>query len=343
MSQRRITERKKLLDEKGRLTERGYATQLLLDYDRKDVKAAKIRVKEWDYYYFGNDKFGVSLTIADNSYMGLASAQVLDFERKSIDTNFAFVPFPMGRMKMPSSSVNGDVAYKNKKTEISFKVAQDKRILHFDMPSFKNGKRLTIDAELWDIPKDSMVIATPFDGDERAFYYNQKINCMKVTGSMVYGDSAYNLDGLPAVLDWGRGVWTYDNTWYWSSLSTVLPEGDTFGFNIGYGFGNTAAASENMLFYNGKAHKLEEVEFEIPLEDGVEQYMKPWRFTSSDKRLEMDFAPVFDNRTDLNALIIAQDAHQVFGKFSGAAILDDGRSISFRDCMGFAEKVRNRW
>ena len=30
-------------------------------------------MKEWDYYYVGNDHFGVALTIADNSYMGLDS------------------------------------------------------------------------------------------------------------------------------------------------------------------------------------------------------------------------------------------------------------------------------
>lgn len=30
-------------------------------------------MKEWDYYYVGNDHFGVALTIADNSYMELDS------------------------------------------------------------------------------------------------------------------------------------------------------------------------------------------------------------------------------------------------------------------------------
>ena len=47
--------------------------------------------------------------------------------------------------------------------------------------------------------------------------------------------------------------------------------------NIGYGFGNTSAATENVLFYDGKIHKLGEVKFEIPMdEDGFEDFMKPW-------------------------------------------------------------------
>ena len=85
-------------------------------------------------------------------------------------------------------------------------------------------------------------------------------------------------------LDWGRGVWTYDNTWYWGSGNCDV-DGHAFGFNIGYGFGNTKAASENVIFYDGVAHKIDDVTFVIPEDD----YCKPWKFTSSDGRFEMDF------------------------------------------------------
>lgn len=58
------------------------------------------------------------------------------------------------------------------------------------------------------------------------------------------------------------------------------------GFNLGYGFGNTTAASENMIIYDGKAHKLEEVTFHIPTDaEGNDDYLRLWRFTSSDRRL----------------------------------------------------------
>ena len=48
--QHQIIDKKPLLDEKGRLTEAGYATSLVLDYDRKAIKAGSTRIKEWDYY-----------------------------------------------------------------------------------------------------------------------------------------------------------------------------------------------------------------------------------------------------------------------------------------------------
>ena len=62
--QTEITRAIPLLDEKGDLTQPGYAKRLLPVYDRAKVKGGFARLKEWDYYYVGNDEFGVALTIA---------------------------------------------------------------------------------------------------------------------------------------------------------------------------------------------------------------------------------------------------------------------------------------
>ena len=84
-----------------------------------------------------------------------------------------------------------------------------------------------------------MVIATPFD-KKGCFYYNRKINCLKAQGFYSLNGEKKPINGF-GVLDWGRGVWTYSNTWYWSSLSCKSND-LTVGFNLGYGFGNTSAA-----------------------------------------------------------------------------------------------------
>ena len=115
--------------------------------------------------------------------------------------------------------------------------------------------------------------------------------------------------------------------------------GHRVGFNIGYGFGDTSAASENMIIYDGTAHKLSKVNFNIP----ADSYTKPWTFTSDDGRFEMDFVPVIDRAARTNALIIESDQHQVFGRFTGKMVLDGGDVIELKDFMGFAEKVHNRY
>ena len=342
--QHEITDRHPLLNEKGELIETGYAKSLILDYRRAAIKANGLRIKEWDYYLVANDDFAVALTIADNSYMGLDSISLLNFKEGWEHTNSPMSILTLGKIGLPASSAEGDVKHGNRDYEISFANKGNKRILKFHMDKFFDGKPIKGEIVL-DCPKsDSMVIVTPFKDKPKAFYYNQKINCMPAFGTVSFDDVEYvfKKDESSAVLDWGRGVWTYSNTWYWGSLSGRI-EGVPFGFNIGYGFGDTSAASENMVFYDYKAHKLSQVTFNIPMKDGKEDYLSPWTFTSDDGRFEMDFIPIMDRASCTDVGIICSDQHQVFGRFSGDVILDDGTKLHIKDMLGFAEKVRNKW
>ena len=251
-----------------------------------------------------------------------------------------------GKKNLPETSKAGVSAAAGKGYNLQFTVEEGRRVLLAQMRSFGPEGSLYAKVTLTDEPAESMVIATPFRKDGH-FYYNQKINCMRAEGFVTYGYHNTTYEFKPedsfAVLDWGRGVWTYDNTWYWGSASGLC-EGVPFGFNIGCGFGNTEAASENMLFYNGKAHKLSDVRFHIP-GDGTDKidYLAPWKFTSDDGRFEMDFIPTLDRKSKTDFKVLMSDQHQVFGRFTGTAVLDDGTKLEIRDLAGFAEKVRNKW
>ncbi len=337
--QHEITQNGPLLNANGTLREPGWARSLLLDYRRADVKAGKLRIKEWDYYIITNDSFGVALTIADNSYMGLISASVLEFEKPWEQTTTVLTAFPMGKYRLPETSSAGDTLYGDKRVQMAFRVQPGERRLSCRFARFLGEDALELELTLAQPPMDSMVIATPFDAP-RAFYYNQKINCMPASGVMTLGSRRFEFapETSFGTLDWGRGVWTYDNTWYWGNGNGIV-NGKPFGFNIGYGFGNTSAASENLLLYGGVAHKLSRVQFNIP----EESFLKPWTFSSEDGRFEMDFVPVLDRAARPHALIIESDQHQVFGRFTGRAVLDDGTALELKDFLGFAEKVRNRY
>ena len=345
MSQHEIITKHPLLDENGHLIEAGYAKSLILDYDRKAIKANGLRIKEWDYYLIYNDDFGVALTIDDNSYMALDSISLLDFRKPWEHTNSPMKLFTMGKRNFPSTSVKGDIEVREKGYFLSFVNNGKERILTFHMDNFLDGKEIDGKISLTCNPSDSMVIVTPFKNALDHFYYNQKINCMPAKGKILFDGKIYEFDenNSCGVLDWGRGVWTYKNTWYWGSASGRV-NGHLFGFNIGYGFGDTSAASENMLFYDNKAHKLSQVTFNIPKdENGNDDFMSPWTFTSDDGRFEMDFVPVMDRAANTDFVVLGSNQHQVFGKFSGIAILDDGTKIKLKDFMGFAEKVANKW
>jgi len=340
MRNHEITGRRELLNEQGNLAEPGWSRHLLQHYDRSRIKAPAWRIKEWDYYLVVGKDFAGAFTISDDGYIGLQSVSLLSLGSSPWEhTETVLNAFPMGGLKLPPHSSAGDTVYEDKRLQMRFAVKEGERHIRCHFERFWKDKPFDCDIVLQQPDMESMVIATPWEKD-RHFYYNQKINCMRASGWMEYDGVRYTFDPKTdfGTLDWGRGVWTYDNTWYWGSGNADI-NGVPFGFNIGYGFGNTGAATENAVFYGGKVHKLDDVTFQIP----ENSYMEPWTFTSSDGRFEMRFLPVLDRAAKIDFKLLVSDQHQVFGRMSGQAVLDDGTSIEIRDVLCFAEKVHNRY
>ncbi len=343
--QHRMLQAGPLLSDSGELVEAGYAHRLIKRYEREKIKAHPFKIKEWDYSLIANDYCALALTMADNGYMGLDSISLLDFTAPKEKTTSRMLWFTKGKRNLPADSAAGTIRGLGKQYEMTFRTLGDKRHLSRHMYDFGGpGKPLLFDIILPRPEQDSMVIATPFAEKATAFYYNQKINCMPADGRVIYDDKEYLFSPAASfgVLDWGRGVWTYNNTWYWSSASGIV-DGLRFGFNFGYGFGDTSAASENMLFYDGIAHKLEEVQFHITMVNGRENYMAPWTITDNRDRVRLSFQPIIDRAADTNFVLLRSDQHQIFGRFSGTVKLDTGRVLQINNLIGFAEKVHNKW
>ena len=341
--QKEIINSTNLLDKDGNICVRGYAKKNIIHYNKENLKTNKLLLKEWDYYYIGNDSYGLALTIADNGYMGLLSISFLDFKNKKEITKSDMILLPLGKTRHPTSSSFGDLSMQTKNGYAMFKNDGKTRKIFGNFNNFDGNQKMEFNIELSEEPVESITMVTPFKKEKR-FYYNQKINCLKAEGHFAIGNDKYLFDKKDslAVLDWGRGVWTYKNTWYWGSLSCYIND-KTFGFNIGYGFGDTSSASENVIFYDGKSHKINNVDFEIPNKDGKDKFLEQWKITSNDKRLELKFKPLLLRHAFTNAFVICSLQNQVFGYFSGKAILDDGTEIEFKNKLGFAEKVFNKW
>lgn len=341
MRNHEVTKVQRLLNEDGTLKEPGWSRKLYQIYDRNDIKKRATRIKEWDYYLVLANDYGVAFTISDDGYIGLQSVSLLDFRGTPWEhTETVLNAFPMGKLKMPSTTDKGDIMYKDKRLYLEYKKRGNMRKIVCVFKNFHEGKTFTCDLNLTQPDGDTMVIVTPWKEDKHAFYYNQKINCMRASGTCTYGSETYtfNSDTDFATLDWGRGVWTYDNTWNWGSGNGII-NGKDFGFNIGYGFGDTTAASENIIFYDGVGHKLDDITFNIP----EDSYTKPWTITSSDKRFEMTFTPIIDRSAKIDVKLIVTDQHQVFGKMNGIAVLDDGTKLEVKDLVCFCERVHNKY
>ena len=69
---------------------------------------------------------------------------------------------------------------------------------------------------------------------------------------------------------------------------------------MGYGFGDTSAATENALILNGRIHKLAQVDFAYDSSN----FKRPWKMTAPDGRLDLEFVPFVERvaKTDLHGL-----------------------------------------
>lgn len=357
-----------LLDANGQLTYRGFATSLLPQYRRADIKVGALRIKEWDYYLVNDRRYAVALTLSDLGYVGMISASLMDFGTHEYTTTSELVWLTRGKFGLPETSAEGVSRWKTKRVDIRFDVQGDCRTLHCTFLRFRGEEALEFEAVLDEVPRDSMVIATPWPNAPHAFYYNQKIVGMRAAGTVRVGAFTHEFDASDSfgLLDWGRGVWTHDNTWYWGVAqgwqngrgenSPDAAGAHRFGLNIGYGFGDTSAASENMVFVDGVAHKLGRLDFGVPVaREGVigrgatktvaskYRLMEPWHIRDEEGRLDLIFTPDLDRCDWMNFGVIITDQHQCFGLFNGLVVLDDGSRFEVRDLRGSAEVVRNKY
>jgi len=140
-------------------------------------------------------------------------------------------------------------------------------------------------------------------------------------------------------MDWGRGVWEYRSFWVWASASGFLGDGRTLGLNMGFGFGDTSAASENALVLNGRVHKLGQVRFDYDAGD----FMRPWRMASEDGRVDLEFRPFVERVARTNFVLLFSEVHQLFGRYHGTVQADDGEIVRLEGLVGFAEEHHARW
>lgn len=335
-----------LLDARGRLTQIGWARAPLLDcnleqvafYPRPLHMLQRLRVKRWDYYGVTTPDRYFSVTLADLGYAGQAFVYTVDFATGHYHEETITI-LPGGGIVLPRNSTKGESHFDNGKVRLSFKVTPDARQIAVTWPTF-GGKPLSAEISFAVPPAhESTVVVIPIRGNR--FYYNRKINCLPAHGWLQIGDerTAITPDSCLGNLDWGRGVWEYRSFWVWASASGFLPDGRTLGLNLGFGFGDTTAATENTLILDGRVHKLAQVDFSY----NAQNFMQPWRMVAPDGRLDMTFAPFVERVAATNLLLITSKVHQLFGRYSGHVVTDDGERIEVAGLVGFAEEHHARW
>ena len=343
--QTELTQTGPLLQPNGQLAQVGWARQPILDCNLEAARfyaltpLQRFRIKLWDYYAVFTPKHFFSATIANLGYAGNLFVYTMDFETGELHEEGIVVPFGKG-VTLPRNSTEGNSHFEDTRLKLDFSLCTDHRHLSVSWPSFHNGRGIQAEIDLRIPPgHESMNIVIPIG--QKRFYWNRKINCLPASGTVKYGDMTETLTPTTSLgsLDWGRGVWEYQSFWNWASASGFLPDGRTIGLNMGKGFGDLSKAGENALILNNRIHKLEQVKFDYTSGD----YMKPWKFTDTENRLDLTFTPFKDRLAETNLGIITSKVHQMFGRYNGFAVTDEGEKIEIRDLIGFAEEHHAKW
>ncbi len=341
--QNEITKPSNLLREDGSLIQRGWARKPILKYNRECVGVNWYRIKEWDHYSILDKEqgFGFQMTLGDIGYLTLIGFTWLDFKNKKQKAGGSVRFLTHGKNTFDRSSLDkNDIKLPGRGYNATIYHRLGRRILTVNYPRF-GFKGLKGKVILHDDPKmDNTVVATGYKEDPRLFYYNHKVNYMPAEGSIMFGKKVYefNPETSFGLMDWGRGIWPYRTHWLWGSACGLV-DGVPLAFNIGYGFGDLSTHTENIVFYNGKANKLDKVIFHNPNRDPH----KPWRFTSNDNRFTMTLKPLISNKSKLDMGFLLTDTALLHGFYSGEVVLDNGEKIRVENMMGHAEDIKWRW
>ncbi len=125
-------------------------------------------------------------------------------------------------------------------------------------------------------------------------------------------------------------MWTYSNTWYWGSGNGIITA-DPSALTLAMGLGiPTARRKTDILRRQGA--QAGNCGISIP----PDSYLKPWTFTSSDNRFEMEFVPCRPRRA--HQCVARRNGQLRYSEIHGGAVLDDGTVLEIKNLMGLRRK-----
>ncbi len=329
--QHEITEPGPLLTEAGRLREAGWSPRQLLTYEAARV-ADPARLRQWDFFTVLDERQAINVTLADMGWIRLCSVGAVDFATGEVTQTMVVnkdVALSTGLEGKGTCTVDGVVVME----QVTDGDGSDVR---FDLQDPLFGPAGTGTLAIRRRPEmPYLSLAMPFPGDPVGFFYEQKVPGMAAGGSVVLGDKTFTFDAATAVMDWGRGVWPAKPTWHWAAGSGVV-DGEPLSFNLGNGFGDDGAATENIVVYGDVPYKLGRVAWSYDADDP----MQPWTFEGDGISLVLTPSahevggPEFGPRYFL--------VHKGYGRLSGTVELA-GKTHAIDGLLGFAEHVEVSW
>lgn len=342
--QHEVTAPGDLLTTDGRLAEPGWARRQLLRYDASRVHDAS-RLRRWDFFAIQSDAAAVNLSLTDLGFVRLASIGLVDLATGAQVSTSALAStgdaFTLADTLEGESSLTAAGATT---PSLRFSTTADTTTVDIAIPQTLLGEAASGTFTIHRRPQsDYLSLATPFADDPTDFFYEQKLPGLSADGSVAIGAHArsFAAAATTAVEDWGRGQWPSKVTWRWASAAGTASDGTRVALNLGEGFGDARAGTENLVVVGDRAAKLAAVAWSHDAAD----LTRDWTFRSPDGRVDLVLHPVAPEESKLDLGPRYEHLHKVYGQLTGTLALEDGRTLKLDggDVAGAAEEMELSW
>lgn len=197
---------------------------------------------------------------------------------------------------------------------------------------------LRVEAEI-DEAENYQPMAVATRAGYQGWAYTQKIAARPCVGEVLWAGQRFDLAALDALcaVDWTTGYMRRETFWNWASLSARLPDGRTLGINFAAGVNDTGV-TENALWLDGERRDLGGICFDFDRRKPEEE----WRIYSDNEDVELRFTPLGSRREKINALVLASNFTQHFGRLYGKLRIDENL-IEISGLLGVVEDHYAKW
>ncbi|WP_396587023.1 DUF2804 domain-containing protein [Bermanella sp. R86510] len=168
--------------------------------------------------------------------------------------------------------------------------------------------------------------------------FTQKQTALEVSGRVRWREHTYDCKDMLASVDWSCGHMRRETSWRWASVSTFSSSGAKVGLNLAAGV-NETSHTENALWIDNRFIKLDRAQFKF----NRSNRMQEWFVTSSDGRVDLRFEPEGERKEKVNAVLIASNFTQLFGRFYGTVKDTNGDVHTINGALGFCEDHYAKW
>lgn len=185
---------------------------------------------------------------------------------------------------------------------------------------------------------EPMWISTP--AGAAGFVYARKTAGSRVSGTLRWEGRTIDLAelGMLGHNDWSAGYMRRETFWNWGCTAGRLADGRIVGMNLSCGV-NETGHGENCFWIDGRLHRVGDVSFAYDRRD----LMKGWRLADGDGRVDLEFTPEGSHTERVNALVLATNFHQLFGRWNGRLTTASGETVELHGLLGYAERHYARW